>query len=248
MNLLPIILLFTLALLSLFFFFLYPLFLLIKSLFDREMDIGAKLLMLGGSLFTFPIPSYIYSGFIKDGGFGKFMVVLNIILILVMVGGAFIILGPQGVSDLYRKAQSGQFNTLIEQIAGLEPVSPAQLQAAISAPVQKPQEDSYSGVNTYGVDETNVFGAGESAQKVQTQRPLPSAPQPPAAADMNDPFFKTVYESCMDNVGLKHPQTFREKFCACTAGRMKPGDTKKTAVEQAAFCMTQHTDDLLQDD
>jgi hypothetical protein len=220
------------------------------------MNTGAKLLMLGGSIFTFPIPSYIYSGFIKDSGFGKFMVVLNIVLILVMVGGAFVILGPQGISDLYRKGQSGEFDALIEQMAGLEGISPEQLQTVISTPAQKPQEDTYKGVNTYGIDETNVFGAGKNAPKVQTQQPLPSSTSPPApvdipmppGADMNDPFFKTVYESCMDNVGLKHPQRFREKFCACTAGRMKPGDTKKTAVEQAAFCMTQHTDDLLQDD
>ena len=125
-----------LAILSFVFFFIYPLILIIRCLFDKEVPTGVKILTLLTTFFIFPLPSFVFGAFYKGSTLCKYLIVINIImLVLIILGfvlgfGTGLIEGVQDNIDIDTKPQQ-QTN--------------------------EPEEGVYKGYNTYDINDVNVF-------------------------------------------------------------------------------------------
>lgn len=101
------------------------------------------------------------------------------------------------------KMEEGVLDEYIARIGKLYGVSPETLEEFKKSSPQKPQEDTYKGVNTYEIDETNVFGAGKNAQKIQTQNQSVSPENTPAPTEdypiPTDPSLRIIYATCISH-------------------------------------------------
>ena len=125
-------------------FIIYPLILLIQSLFDSDVSAGTKILIVLATLFVFPIPSFCYGAFVRNSGLSKFILAIYVILFVLVIvfivffGGAAFIAGYMGADGL-------DFQQMIET------------QSLPEATLETNPEPEYKGYNTYGADEVNVF-------------------------------------------------------------------------------------------
>lgn len=143
-------------------FVIYPLILLIQSLFDSEVSAGTKILIFISTLFVFPIPSFCYGAFVKDSGLSKFILSIYVILFVLVVifmvffGGA----------------------ALVSTYIGNEGFNIEQMIETQSLPEPEPRvEETYKGYNTYEPDEINVF---ESSGPDEEPLPGEAPSEPPA--------------------------------------------------------------------
>ncbi len=183
---------------------IHPLILLLRCLVDHKFSGSGKFLVFVTSLFVYPIPSYAYGAFVKNGVLSKIMIVFIGLLYSIMILGLAVGFFIGGMEMVYQSL--GSYKNSIERTAGID-------FDMFSPKVEEPQP-VYSGENTYAVGEMQVFKSGRGADK--------SAPPPVAKAAPSI----TIYDAC---VGASVGRMSADQ-CRCVADGFEINTAVKTVM------------------
>ncbi|MDB2682842.1 energy-coupling factor ABC transporter permease [Alphaproteobacteria bacterium] len=179
---------------------------MLRCIFDSSISGGLRLVIFLLSFIMFPIPSFAYGGFIKNGTFSKIM--LGLYLLCFVIG---IVLGITAIvmdrGGDFEKAMR-TYESSIKESTGFN------LKDFLSFR-KKAEEEVYTGENTYTRDDVQVFDSGRGAQK--KERPPPPAPKVKSSS---------LYEACLGGTELEN----REENCKCLASGYETNGAVKTTL------------------
>jgi hypothetical protein len=150
------------TLLMFFGFIIFPIILLLQCLFDSTVQGTTKLLVVVASFISFPLPSFCYGAFVRNGAFSKFMVGLYALMLGILLV-FFVFFGGWAIVTTFFAADGDGWSAKIERIFirdGDEAVIVEEEDNSSPPTTPAPIHQ-----NTYEVDDVNVFKSGKAKKE-----------------------------------------------------------------------------------